>query len=256
MGRFAIFKFKTCPLRNSEAQNELSMWGLSFENKLLSLNGRVLPAERILQGARTVRRGDKCRAENRTRVWYWYLCVCVQYAYNPWAADWSKEMRGVPLISAMPLESWLLFYTRRNADVAHSLLQTLHKAAGPMGIRMQKPCMWVVHVEARDFSGLVKKKKKKPNVTLFYTSFFFFEQDRVWRPTGSATESPSAERSTRGSDGKLLDTMANVVDMLPLQYKGQGSIPRSGSSWCVHVLFLVLPWEHHFPPRIQKHADS
>ncbi|XP_062855465.1 piwi-like protein 1 isoform X1 [Trichomycterus rosablanca] len=109
-------RFITNISKNSEAQSELSTWGLSFENKLLNLSGRVLPAERILQGARA-------------------------FAYNPWAADWSKEMRGIPLISSMPLESWLLFYTRRNADVAHSLLQTLHKVAGPMGIRMQKPAM-------------------------------------------------------------------------------------------------------------------
>uniref|UniRef100_A0A8B9HXL6 Piwi-like protein 1 n=1 Tax=Astyanax mexicanus TaxID=7994 RepID=A0A8B9HXL6_ASTMX len=108
------FSFSGFPsFRNTEAQNELSTWGLSFENKLLGLTGRVLPAERILQGSRT-------------------------YDYNPWAADWSKEMRGLPLISSMPLESWLMFYTRRNSDVAQSLLQTLNRVSGPMGIRMQR----------------------------------------------------------------------------------------------------------------------
>ncbi|KAG7332045.1 hypothetical protein KOW79_003879 [Hemibagrus wyckioides] len=102
--------------KNANAQASLSTWGLSFENKLLNLTGRVLPAERILQGARA-------------------------YEYNPWAADWSKEMRGLPLISSMPLENWLMFYTRRNAEVAHSLLQTLNKVSGPMGIRMQRAGM-------------------------------------------------------------------------------------------------------------------
>ncbi|KAF4091482.1 hypothetical protein AMELA_G00037590 [Ameiurus melas] len=38
--------------RNASVQTTLSTWGLSFENKLLYLTGRVLPAERILQGAR------------------------------------------------------------------------------------------------------------------------------------------------------------------------------------------------------------
>uniref|UniRef100_A0A673H1T9 Piwi-like protein 1 n=1 Tax=Sinocyclocheilus rhinocerous TaxID=307959 RepID=A0A673H1T9_9TELE len=52
--------------RNADVQNELTTWGLSFENRLLSLNGRVLPSERIIQGGR----------------------------YNPWTADWAKEMRG------------------------------------------------------------------------------------------------------------------------------------------------------------------
>ncbi|TSO88073.1 Piwi-like protein 1 [Bagarius yarrelli] len=94
----------------------LTPWGLNFENRLLSLTGRVLPAERILQGQRV-------------------------YEYKPREADWSKEMRGLPLISSVPLENWLMFYTRRNADIAHSLLQTLNKVSGPMGIRMQRAGM-------------------------------------------------------------------------------------------------------------------
>ncbi|XP_065103397.1 piwi-like protein 1 [Paramisgurnus dabryanus] len=102
--------------RNADVQNELSTWGLSFENKLLSLNGRVLPSERIIQGGRV-------------------------FEYSPWTADWTKEMRGLPLISCMPLDNWMMFFTRRNADVANSLLQTLNKVAGPMGIRMQRAIM-------------------------------------------------------------------------------------------------------------------
>ncbi len=44
------------PFRNADVQNELTTWGLSFENRLLSLNGRVLPSERIIQGGRAVRK--------------------------------------------------------------------------------------------------------------------------------------------------------------------------------------------------------
>ncbi|XP_017317729.1 piwi-like protein 1 [Ictalurus punctatus] len=100
--------------RNASVQTTLSTWGLSFENELLNLTGRVLPAERILQGARA-------------------------YEYNPCDADWSKEMRGLPLMTSMPLLIWLLSHTRRNADVAHSLLQTLNKV--PVGIHFQRPGM-------------------------------------------------------------------------------------------------------------------
>ncbi|KAK0153788.1 Piwi-like protein 1 [Merluccius polli] len=107
---------------NEEAQKELSTWGLNFDKKLLELNGRVLPAERMIQGSRS-------------------------YDYNQWTADWSKEMRGLPLISAPPLENWLMFYTRRNANDAQNLLQTLNKVSGPLGIRMQKPNM----VEYEDY---------------------------------------------------------------------------------------------------------
>ncbi|XP_047656361.1 piwi-like protein 1 isoform X2 [Tachysurus fulvidraco] len=102
--------------RNASAQDALDRWGLNFENKMLNLTGRVLPAERIIQGARA-------------------------YEYNPWVADWSKEMRGLPLINGIPLGNWLMFFTRRNADIAHSLMQTLNKVSGPMGIKMQRPGM-------------------------------------------------------------------------------------------------------------------
>ncbi|KAF4070237.1 hypothetical protein AMELA_G00291850 [Ameiurus melas] len=50
-------------------------------------------------------------------------------------------MRGLPLMTSMPLENWLLFYMHRNADVTHSLLQTLNKVSEPMGIRLQRPGM-------------------------------------------------------------------------------------------------------------------
>ncbi|XP_037634959.1 piwi-like protein 1 isoform X1 [Sebastes umbrosus] len=102
--------------KNADAQAELDKWGLNFDKELLNLTGRVLPAERIFQGTKS-------------------------YDYNPWLADWAKEMRGVPLISAPPLDSWLLFYTRRNSNEAQSLLQTLNRVSPPLGIRMQRPVM-------------------------------------------------------------------------------------------------------------------
>uniref|UniRef100_A0A8C1WWW8 Piwi-like RNA-mediated gene silencing 1 n=1 Tax=Cyprinus carpio TaxID=7962 RepID=A0A8C1WWW8_CYPCA len=114
--------------RNADVQNELTTWGLSFENRLLSMNGRVLPSERIIQGGR----------------------------YNPWTADWTKEMRGLPLISCMSLDNWLMFYTRRNADVAQSLLQTLNKVSGPMGIRMQRVVV-ILPTNRKDKYDCVKK---------------------------------------------------------------------------------------------------
>ncbi|KAK2859959.1 hypothetical protein Q7C36_004125 [Tachysurus vachellii] len=101
--------------KNASAQDALGRWGLSFENKMLNLTGRVLPAERIIHGARA-------------------------YEYNPWVADWSKEMRG-PLINAIPLGNWPMFFTRRNADIAHSRMQALNKVSGPMGIQMQRSGM-------------------------------------------------------------------------------------------------------------------
>ncbi|XP_041644109.1 piwi-like protein 1 [Cheilinus undulatus] len=102
--------------KNPQAQSELDKWGLSFDRTLLNLTGRILPGERIYQGPRS-------------------------YDFNPQSADWSREMRGVPLISSPPLNNWLLLYTRRNGNESQSLLQTLGKVSGPLGIRMQRATM-------------------------------------------------------------------------------------------------------------------
>ncbi|MBN3296088.1 PIWL1 protein, partial [Amia calva] len=107
--------------------SKLNSWGLNFDNKLLTIQSRVLPAERISQGPRT-------------------------YDYNPWVADWSKEMRGAPLISSRPLDEWIMLYTRRNADSAQALLQNLHRVSQPLGIRMQRAAM--IEVEDRQESLL------------------------------------------------------------------------------------------------------
>uniref|UniRef100_A0A3Q3GWI1 Piwi-like RNA-mediated gene silencing 1 n=1 Tax=Kryptolebias marmoratus TaxID=37003 RepID=A0A3Q3GWI1_KRYMA len=99
--------------KNPDAQAELTKWGLSFDKQLLNLTGRVLGGERIFQGSRS-------------------------YEYNPQSADWSREMRGIPVISSPPLNNWLIFHAPRNSMEAQSLLQTLHKVSGPLGIRMQR----------------------------------------------------------------------------------------------------------------------
>lgn len=111
-----LTRFITNIQKNSEAQSEMDKWGLSFEKQLLQLNGRVLPGERLFQGQKS-------------------------YEYNPWQADWAKEMRGIPIISSPPLSNWLMFYTRRNGNEAQGLLQTLNKVSGPLGIRMQRAVM-------------------------------------------------------------------------------------------------------------------
>uniref|UniRef100_A0AAQ4R605 Piwi like RNA-mediated silencing 1 n=1 Tax=Gasterosteus aculeatus aculeatus TaxID=481459 RepID=A0AAQ4R605_GASAC len=95
---------------------ELDKWGLSFDKQLLSLTGRVLPAERLFQGSRS-------------------------YDYRPSEAEWSREMRGLPLISAPPLENWLFLTTRRTSTEAQALLQSLNRVSGPLNIRIQRPVM-------------------------------------------------------------------------------------------------------------------
>ncbi|KAM6298089.1 piwi-like protein 1 [Aegotheles albertisi] len=114
--RHEVKKLIDCIQEDDNAQKELRGWGLSFSSDLVSLSGRVVPGEKILQSGSA-------------------------FDYNPQLGDWSKETRGAPLISAKPMENWLLIYTRRNCDVANTLVQNLYKVAPPMGIRMNKATM-------------------------------------------------------------------------------------------------------------------
>nr|XP_009512092.1 PREDICTED: piwi-like protein 1 isoform X2 [Phalacrocorax carbo] len=102
--------------KDDNVQKELRDWGLSFDSNLLSFTGRVVQGEKILQSGN-------------------------MFDYNPQFADWSKETRGAPLICAKPLDNWLLVYTRRNYDIANTLLQNLFKVTPSMGIRMNKATM-------------------------------------------------------------------------------------------------------------------
>uniref|UniRef100_A0A8C3A461 Piwi-like RNA-mediated gene silencing 1 n=1 Tax=Cyclopterus lumpus TaxID=8103 RepID=A0A8C3A461_CYCLU len=99
--------------KNTDAQAELDKWGLNFDKQLLKLTGRVLPAERIFQGPKS-------------------------FDYNPMQADWSKEMRGLPLISSPPLDNWLLFHIRRNSTEAQALMQTLTRVSAPLNIHIER----------------------------------------------------------------------------------------------------------------------
>ncbi|XP_061663732.1 piwi-like protein 1 [Syngnathoides biaculeatus] len=108
-----LLRFSENINKDAEVQRELAKWGLNFDKRLLSLTGRILPPERIIQESRS-------------------------YGCNPRTAEWAREMRGLPLISSPPLQNWVLLYTRRNTREAQSLLETLYKVAGPLRISFQK----------------------------------------------------------------------------------------------------------------------
>ncbi|NWS11840.1 PIWL1 protein, partial [Pachyramphus minor] len=97
--------------RDDNVQKELGNWGLSFDYRSVAFTGRVVQGEKIFQSGNMIE-------------------------YNPQFADWTKETRGVPLIRAVPMDNWLLIHTRRNHDVANTLIQSLYKVTPSMGIRM------------------------------------------------------------------------------------------------------------------------
>ncbi|XP_028415241.1 piwi-like protein 1 [Dendronephthya gigantea] len=114
----SLAKFMSDMKANTQCEEELSGWGLKFDSQLLNMDGRVLPPEAI-----------KHKEGGKT------------YNYKPAEAEWSREMRGMPLRSTVPLDTWMVLFTTRDSGIAHDFLQTLQRVCGPMGINVSKPMM-------------------------------------------------------------------------------------------------------------------
>lgn len=103
-----------------DSVNELSKWGLEIDSEILMIQGRTLPLETI----------------------------CLQSSAFTTGADvsWSREVVRDPSISAVPMNTWAIFYPHRCAEQAEELVSTFKKVAGPMGVRLERPMC----VELRD----------------------------------------------------------------------------------------------------------
>jgi len=65
--------------------------------------------------------------------------VLSQYTYPKDNADWSREMRGQPLLSSVPLKNWVMMCTQRDQSNATDLYSTLQKVCAGMGMGIDKP---------------------------------------------------------------------------------------------------------------------
>jgi len=62
-----------------------------------------------------------------------------QFSYKIEEADWSREMRGKPLISAVNLTNWVVVFTNRSTNIVEDFVETLKKVAGPFGMNVSDP---------------------------------------------------------------------------------------------------------------------
>ncbi|XP_072289719.1 piwi-like protein 2 [Eucyclogobius newberryi] len=106
--------------RHPDSQKELNKWGLDVSSELVIIKGRSLPFETICLQSSSFTTGND--------------------------VSWSREIVRDPSISAIPLNTWAIFYPRRCAEQAEELVNTFKKVAGPMGVRVGRP----IRVELRD----------------------------------------------------------------------------------------------------------
>lgn len=103
--------------RDEKVMQELRNWDISFDRQLISIDGRQLPPEQIFQPA-----GQPLN-------------------YKQDEADWSRDMRGKKMIVSVPLNNWLILFTKKDNNNAKDLSQTLSQVGPPMGMRIAPPKM-------------------------------------------------------------------------------------------------------------------
>ena len=66
-------------------------------------------------------------AQQKIFLFWWLFCILFsQYKYDPNSADWSREMRGKPLLSGVNLTEYMILFTNRDAPKAQVHYTLLH----------------------------------------------------------------------------------------------------------------------------------
>nr|KAG5694355.1 hypothetical protein BaRGS_002209 [Batillaria attramentaria]KAG5702279.1 hypothetical protein BaRGS_002946 [Batillaria attramentaria] len=94
---------------------ELKNWDIRFDRELVEIKGRILPQEMIYQPA----------GRNLN--------------YKQEESDWSRDMRGKKMIVAVPLNTWMILFIRKDSNNARDLSQTLAQVGPPMGMKIAPP---------------------------------------------------------------------------------------------------------------------
>nr|XP_035123653.2 piwi-like protein 3 [Callithrix jacchus] len=118
-------------IEEEKAQALLQPWNFKFDSNLLSLHGRVLRNANIFQGRRMVRANAN--------------------------GEWAREVREVPLLSPVPLHSWLLLYNNECFREAMILKDYLYHVTAPMGITMRPAHMIEVAGHADSYTNILRK---------------------------------------------------------------------------------------------------
>ncbi|XP_078682107.1 piwi-like protein 1 [Branchiostoma floridae x Branchiostoma belcheri] len=127
--------------RNPDVQKEMRGWQIEFDQNLLQLDGRTLPAEKLF-----------CRDGH-------------DLDFKRENADWSREMRSRALLSTRPLKEWLLIFPRRLGQSANDFLGALKQVGPAMDLQITNPVMVDIEDDQARSYLRVMKELLKPGVT-------------------------------------------------------------------------------------------
>jgi len=94
-----------------KALEELESWGLRLDTRMVDLQGRKLPPEKILFRKNTILSNEE--------------------------ADWGRDAVKENVISAVPLHNWILVVTKRDQGKAVDFLNMMKRVGPPMGIEVR-----------------------------------------------------------------------------------------------------------------------
>ncbi|XP_076451619.1 piwi-like protein 1 [Babylonia areolata] len=106
-------KFVDSISRSPEARQQLENWGLSLDDTALAVEGRRMANENIFFG------GGKHASSA--------------------IADWGRDLSHNKVFSAVNLERWVIFYTRRNTPDVMNFVQEAQRIGPPLGISVRNP---------------------------------------------------------------------------------------------------------------------
>lgn len=109
--------------KNENIKKEMNGWGIRFSRELVSLESRVLMAERIIHY-----NGEKS-------------------TYDPSSANFTREMRGKRMFSSVSLHNWAILVTDRDKPRAIDFVQNLCRVGPPMGMNISQPMFHLVENE-------------------------------------------------------------------------------------------------------------
>lgn len=102
-----------------QIREEMSSWNLRFEDSIVELQGRILPAEQIfLQGPIDQGRGE---------------------IYNQRTGSFEREIRTKPMRGPMAFEEWGIICLRKDKALIDDYCNTLSQVVTPLGVQMKPP---------------------------------------------------------------------------------------------------------------------
>ncbi|XP_014773732.1 piwi-like protein 1 isoform X1 [Octopus bimaculoides] len=105
---------------NEDAMQQLTNWGLYFEDASIQIEGRYFQPERII-----MRERDFVASEE---------------------ADWGRDLSRASVITPVPLQNWVVITCKQDIGKSKDYISMMMKVTGPMGIDVSQPKL----IETRD----------------------------------------------------------------------------------------------------------